>query len=89
MKTLKKLAPHAAILIGNMYYVFWGIDRVNKAMNFIDNGYTKFLLLVMIVLPYALMLVSYFMYLKRYKLDEPEYDRICEELRERRAQKHA
>ena len=48
MKNLKKLAPHAVILIGNMYYVFWGIDRVNKAMNFIDNGYTKILLLVMI-----------------------------------------
>jgi hypothetical protein len=31
-----------------MYYVFWGIDRVNKSMNFIDNPYTKFLLLVMI-----------------------------------------
>ena len=43
----------------------------------------------MIVLPYALMLVSYFMYLKRYKLDEPEYDHICEELRDRRAQKRA
>lgn len=49
MKILKKLAPHVVILIGNMYYVFWGIDRVNKAMNFIDNGYTKFLLLVMIL----------------------------------------
>lgn len=48
MKTLKKLAPHAAILIGNMYYVFWGIDRVNQAMNFIDNGYTKLLLLALI-----------------------------------------
>lgn len=48
MNILMKLAPHAVILIGNMYYVFWGIDRVNKSMNFIDNPYTKFLLLVMI-----------------------------------------
>ena len=48
MKTLKKLAPHAVILFGNMYYVFWGIDRVNQAMNFIDNGYTKLLILAMI-----------------------------------------
>ena len=48
MKTLKKLAPHAVILIGNMYYVFWGIDRVNKAMNFIDNSFTKLLLLLLI-----------------------------------------
>ena len=29
------------------------------------------------------------MYLKRYKPDEPEYDRICEELRVRRAQMKA
>lgn len=48
MNILMKLAPHAAILIGNMYYVFWGIDRVNKSMNFIDNGYTKFLILLLI-----------------------------------------
>ena len=49
MKFLKKLAPHAAILIGNMYYAFWGIDRVNKTMNFINNEYTKFLLLLLVV----------------------------------------
>lgn len=48
MNILMKLAPHAAILIGNMYYVFWGIDRVNKSMNFIDNPYTKFLLMILI-----------------------------------------
>lgn len=48
MNILMKLAPHAAILIGNMYYVFWGIDRVNKSMNFIDNPYTKFLLVILI-----------------------------------------
>lgn len=46
MKTLRMLSPHAAVLIGNMYYVFWGIDRVNKTMNFIDNEYTKLLLMV-------------------------------------------
>lgn len=49
MNFLFKLAPHAAILIGNMYYVFWGIDRVNKAMNFIDNEYTKFLLVLLCI----------------------------------------
>lgn len=48
MNFLKKLSPHGAILIANMYYVFWGIDRVNKSMNFIDNKYTKFLFLVLL-----------------------------------------
>jgi len=48
MNVIRKMSPHAAILIANMYYVFFGIDRVNTAMNFINNGYTKFLLLVML-----------------------------------------
>lgn len=38
------------------------------------------LLIVMTVLPCALLLVSYFLYRKKYKLDEAEYDRICKEL---------
>lgn len=50
MDTVRKMSPHAAIVIANMYYVFWGIDRVNKSMNFIDNEYTKFLLVVLIAL---------------------------------------
>lgn len=48
MNILRKLAPHGAILIANMYYVFWGIDRVNRAMNFIDNEYTKGLFLILL-----------------------------------------
>ncbi len=35
------MLPHAVILICNMYVVFFLIDRVNPAMNFIDNGLTK------------------------------------------------
>lgn len=38
------------------------------------------LLIAMTVIPWALMLVSYFLYKKKYKLDEEEYDRICREL---------
>lgn len=48
MNILMKFAPHVAILISNMYCVFWGIDRVNRSMNFIDNSYTKFLLVILI-----------------------------------------
>lgn len=44
---LKRLIPHAAVLICNMYIVFFLIDRVNTAMNFIDNGLTKGLLLLL------------------------------------------
>ena len=49
-KKIKGLLPHAAILICNMYVVFYLIDRVNKAMNFIDNGLTKGLLLILCVI---------------------------------------
>ncbi len=36
------------------------------------------LLLTMTLLPCALLLISYFLYRKKYMLDEAEYDRICE-----------
>ena len=44
---ISRMLPHCAILICNMYIVFFLIDRVNTAMNFIDNGLTKGLLLIM------------------------------------------
>ena len=47
LKKIERLMPHAAILICTMYIVFFLIDRVNPAMNFIDNRLTKGLLLVM------------------------------------------
>lgn len=47
MKKVRAMLPHVAILICNMYIVFYLIDRVNTAMNFIDNGLTKSLLLVL------------------------------------------
>ena len=46
-KKIREMLPHGAILIANMFIVFFLIDRVNTAMNFIDNGLTKGLLLAM------------------------------------------
>ena len=45
VKLADRLVPHVAIVIAGMLVVFFLIDRVNKAMNFIDNGLTKGLLL--------------------------------------------
>lgn len=42
------------------------------------------LLVAMTVVPLAFMLLSYFLYKKKYILTEDEYDRICRELEERR-----
>lgn len=44
---LRKWLPHVAILLSNMYLVFFLIDRTNKAMAFINNGITKGLLVVL------------------------------------------
>lgn len=44
---LRKILPHAAIVISGMYLVFFLIDRVNSAMAFINNEITKRLLLVL------------------------------------------
>ena len=49
LNRIKRLLPHAAVLICNMYIVFFLIDRVNSAMNFIDNRLTKGLLLILCV----------------------------------------
>lgn len=43
------------------------------------------LLLAMTLVPLAFMLGAFFLYKAKYKLDEPEYDRICQELELRRS----
>ena len=47
---LRKLLPHAAIILSGMYFVFFFIDRVNSAMAFINNGITKRLLFILCVI---------------------------------------
>ena len=49
LERAKRMLPHVAILVCNMYIVFYLIDRVNTAMNFIDNGLTKGLLLILCI----------------------------------------
>ena len=50
---LRKLLPHATIILSMMYFVFFFIDRVNSSMNFIDNDITKGLLFALCVLAIA------------------------------------
>lgn len=47
IKKFTGMLPHCAILICNMYIVFFLIDRVNTAMAFIDNDITRGLLAAM------------------------------------------
>ena len=50
---MRKLLPHAAIILSMMYFVFFFIDKVNSAMAFIDNNITKALLFALGVLSIA------------------------------------
>lgn len=63
------------------------LAAIRELLGGVSRSQSVGLLLVMTVLPYALMVLSYEMYLRRYKLDEEEYDRICDELNARRESK--
>lgn len=57
---LKKVLPHLCIIISIMMLVFYFIDRVNSAMNFIDNDVFKTLLLAysLIVIVSSIFLIA-------------------------------
>ena len=65
------------------------LATIHELLQNVTHGQALGLLLVMIVLPLALMALSYVLYVKHYNLDEPEYDRICAELKARREAKQA
>ena len=65
------------------------LSQISTLLQSVSHGQSLGLLLVMTILPCALLVLSYVLYLRHYKLDEPEYDRICAELKERRAHKDA
>ena len=56
------------------------LESITGVLSGVSAGQANGLLLCMTVLPCALMLISYVLYRKYYKLDEAEYDRICKEL---------
>ncbi len=63
------------------------LSQIQTLLQNVTHRQSTGLLLVMVILPAALLFLSYALYLKHYKLDEPEYDRICEELKERRTKR--
>ncbi|MBQ4425528.1 MAG: MFS transporter [Lachnospiraceae bacterium] len=62
------------------------LTQIEGILNSVKSGQAVGLLLVMVILSFLFMLATYVLYMKHYKLDEPEYDRICRELEERKAQ---
>lgn len=61
------------------------LSRISGVLSGVSAGQNAGLLICMTVLPCALMLISYLLYKKHYKLDEEEYERICAEIERRKA----
>ena len=61
------------------------LASINEVISGVSDGQVLGLLLCMALLPCVLMVISYLLYKKHYKLDEDEYDRICKELEAKKA----
>ncbi len=58
---IRKMLPHATLIVAVMFVVFFCIDRVNEAMNFLGADISKWLLLIFCILSVAtsvLLIVS-------------------------------
>ncbi|MBR4477245.1 MAG: MFS transporter [Spirochaetales bacterium] len=58
---------------------------ISTLLSNVQRGQTLGLLIAMTIVPLAFMLVAFFLYRAKYKLDESEYERICKELEYRRS----
>ena len=56
------------------------LEQINEVLAHVTNGQSFGLLIFMSVVPWIPMVISYFLYQKKYTLDEEEYERICKEL---------
>jgi len=61
------------------------LSQISQVLAGVQPNQSMGLLVFITVIPAALMLISYFLYLKHYKLDEEEYKRICDEIESRKA----
>ena len=60
------------------------LANIDSVIQNVGSGQKTGLLLMLTVLPFLCMLVTYLLYVKHYKLDEKEYKRICGELEKRK-----
>ena len=59
-------------------------QQITELLQGVEPSQSLGLLLVMTILPFVLLFLSYILYKKHYILDEAEYDRICRELADRK-----
>ena len=60
------------------------LTSIQGVLSGVEDSKSLGLLLCMVILPCVLMLLSNFLYQKKYTLDEAEYERICKELEKRK-----
>jgi len=61
------------------------LAQIESVLGGVQASQSVGLLLTMVLLSFVFMLLTYVLYMKHYKLDEPEYERICAELAKRKA----
>ena len=61
------------------------LSQISQVLSGVQSTQSMGLLVFITVIPAVLMLISYFLYMKHYKLDEEEYKRICDEIESRKA----
>ncbi len=59
-------------------------SQITTLLSGVQHNQSLGLLIVATVVPCVLMFISYRLYMKHYKLDEAEYNRICAEIAERK-----
>ena len=59
-------------------------SQITTLLSGVQHSQSLGLLIVATVVPCVLMFISYRLYMKHYKLDETEYNRICAEIAERK-----
>ena len=64
-------------------------QQITELLRGVEPSQSLGLLLVMTILPFVLLFLSYVLYKKHYILDEAEYDRICSELEARKSKEAA
>ncbi len=58
--------------------------EIDKVIGMVEQGQTSGMLLFMTILPLIMLLASYFLYIRYYKLDEDRYAEIVQELENKR-----
>jgi melibiose permease/lactose/raffinose/galactose permease len=60
------------------------LSQIATVLQGVQSSQSKGLLFAMTIVPWLLMSLSYILYKRHYKLDEDEYQRICQEIENRK-----